>query len=71
MPAKARQDHLQSVARSRGLKLVLDRYSARATGQDRYFLRPIWDARRAVRALLRTRHDFSWAEEGGEPNAPR
>ena len=51
MPAKTRQDHLQSVARSRGLKLVLDRYSARATGQDRYFLRPIWDARHAVRTL--------------------
>jgi hypothetical protein len=31
--------------------MVLDRYSAYATGRNRYFLRPIWDARRAVRAL--------------------
>ena len=31
--------------------MVLDRYSAYATGRNRYFLRPIWDARHAVRAL--------------------
>ena len=51
MSAKTREHRLQSAARRRGLKLVLDRYSACATGRDRYFLRPIWDARRAVRAL--------------------
>jgi hypothetical protein len=51
MAAKTREDRLQSAARRRGLKLVLDRYSAKATGHDRYFLRPIWDARHAVRAL--------------------
>jgi hypothetical protein len=51
MAAKTREDRLQSVARRCGLKLVLDRYSARETGDQRYFLRPIWDARQAVLAL--------------------
>ena len=51
MSAKTREHRLQSTARRCGLKLVLDRYSVKATGRDRYFLRPIWDARRAVRAL--------------------
>jgi len=51
MRARSREDRLQTTARRCGLKLVLDRYGACATGRDRYFLRPIWDARRAVRAL--------------------
>ena len=51
MSTKTREQRLQSAARRRGLKLVLDRYSAKAIGRDRYFLRPIWDARHAVRAL--------------------
>jgi hypothetical protein len=51
MSANKRERRLQAAARRLGLKLVLDRYSACATGSNRYFLRPIWDARRAVRAL--------------------
>ena len=51
MAEKTQEHRLQAAARRLGLKMVLDRYRARATGQDRYFLRPIWDARRAVRAL--------------------
>ena len=51
MAAKTQEHRLQAAARRLGLKVVLDRYSACATGRKRYFLRPIWDARRAVRAL--------------------
>jgi hypothetical protein len=51
MPPATKERELQAAARRCGLKLVLDRYSAAATGYDRYFLRPIWDARRAVRVL--------------------
>jgi hypothetical protein len=51
MSAKTREHRLQAAARRLGLKMVLDRYSAYATGRSRYFLRPIWDARRAVRIL--------------------
>jgi hypothetical protein len=42
---------LQAAARRRGLKLTLDRYHTREAGSDQYILRPIWDARRAVRLL--------------------
>ena len=48
---KTREHRLQSAARRCGLKVVLDRYSARETGCNRYFLRPIWDAKQAVRVL--------------------
>src|SRR6478736_6035176 len=43
MPPATKECELQAAARRCGLKLVLDRYSAAATGYDRYFLRPIWD----------------------------
>jgi hypothetical protein len=32
-----------------GLRLAMDRYAWAATGQTKYYLRPYWDARRAVR----------------------
>ena len=51
MPERTPEERLQLAARRRGLKMVLDRYAAAATGQQRYFLRPIWDATQAVRVL--------------------
>jgi hypothetical protein len=51
MPPEMNERQLQAAAHRCGLKIVLDRYSAAATGCRRYFLRPIWDARQAVRAL--------------------
>lgn len=48
MREQTHEQRLQAAARLLGLKLVLDRYRAASTGRDRYFLRPIWDARRAV-----------------------
>jgi hypothetical protein len=53
-----REQCLQLEARRFGLKIVLDRYSAAATGQRRYFLRPIWDARRAVKVLPGGRYEL-------------
>jgi hypothetical protein len=46
-----KERRLQADAQRFGLKMVLDRYSAAATGRKCYFLRPIWDAGRAVRVL--------------------
>jgi hypothetical protein len=52
-PKKLLQEReLQTAARRFGLKVVLDRFSSREAGTDRYILRPIWDARRAVRVML-------------------
>jgi hypothetical protein len=51
MAERTQEHRLQAAARRLGLKMVMDRYSVCATGRNRYFLRPIWDARRAVRAL--------------------
>jgi hypothetical protein len=51
MSEETQERRLQGAARRLGLKMVLDRYSACATGHRRYFVRPIWDARRAIRAL--------------------
>ena len=51
MRTSPKEHRLQTVAHRFGLKIVLDRYSASATGRKEYFLRPIWDARRAVRIL--------------------
>jgi hypothetical protein len=44
--------------------MVLDRYSAYATGRKRYFLRPIWDARRAVRVLPGGACELVWITVG-------
>jgi hypothetical protein len=52
MSGKTREELVQAAARRCGLKLVWDRYSSKATGRNQYFLRPIWDASRAVRVLL-------------------
>jgi len=51
MPPATKECELQAAARRCGLKLVWDRYSSKATGPNQYFLRPIWDASRAVRVL--------------------
>jgi hypothetical protein len=64
MPAEARERELQVIARYCGLKIVLDRYSAVATGQKYYFLRPIWDARCAVRVLPDGRYDLPRISQG-------
>jgi hypothetical protein len=53
-----RESQLQATARRCGLKIVLHRYSAAAPGQKRYFLRPIWDAKRAVRLLSGGEHEL-------------
>jgi hypothetical protein len=46
------QEHrLQAAAQRIGLKIVLDRYSFAATKERRFFVRPLWHARRAVRVL--------------------
>ena len=51
MKGTARELRLQVSAQRAGLKIVLDRYSWAATGKKQYLLRPIWDARRALRVL--------------------
>jgi hypothetical protein len=51
MKPTVQEERLQVAARHCGLKLVLDRYKTAATGTKRYFLRPIWDARRALLVL--------------------
>jgi hypothetical protein len=58
MLPEVRERQLQVIARRCGLKIVLDRYSTVATGQRSYFLRPIWDARRAVRLLPGGEHEL-------------
>jgi len=51
MFAKTQEHRLKAAASRCGLKLLLDRFGANGIVRNRYFLRPIWDARRAVRAL--------------------
>jgi len=51
MTPQQNERRLQADAQRVGLKLVRDRYSFAATGQRRFFIRPVWDARRAVRIL--------------------
>jgi hypothetical protein len=53
-----REHHLQRAARRCGLKIVLWRRGAVAPGGARFLLRPIWDARRAVRIGPDGRHDL-------------
>jgi hypothetical protein len=49
MPINLRERQVHAAARRIGLKLIVDRYKADQTGRERYYLRPIWDARRVVR----------------------
>ena len=53
MPPNLRERRAQAAARRVGLKLILDCYDLPQTekGRERYYLRPIWDARRVVRVL--------------------
>jgi len=51
MAPSPRERQVQAAARRFGLKLILDRYSAAQTGRERYYLRPIGDAKYAVRVL--------------------
>ena len=48
-----RERQVQAAARRVGLKLIVDCYDLPQTekGRERYYLRPIWDARRVVRVL--------------------
>ena len=48
-----RERQVQAAARRVGLKLIVDCYNLPQTekGSERYYLRPIWDARRVVRVL--------------------
>ena len=48
-----RERQVQAAARRVGLKLIVDCYNLPQTekGRERYYLRPIWDARRVVRVL--------------------
>jgi hypothetical protein len=43
------EQRLQAAARRLGLRLAMDRCAWAATDQTRYYLRPYWDARCAVR----------------------
>jgi hypothetical protein len=58
MPLDLRKRQVQAAARRHGLKLIVDRYSIRQTGHERYYVRPIWDARHAVRVLPGGGHDL-------------
>jgi hypothetical protein len=51
MPLDLRERQVQIAARAIGLKLIVDRFEGPHTGRERYYLRPIWDARRVVRVL--------------------
>jgi hypothetical protein len=51
MPINLRERQVHAAARRIGLKLIADRCKADQTGRERYYLRPIGDARRVVRAL--------------------
>ena len=42
---------MQAAACRNGLKLVVDRYGTAPKRRERYYLRPIWDARHVVRVL--------------------
>ena len=64
MKTTPEEHRLQTIAQRFGLKIVLDRYSAAATGQKEYFLRPIWDARRAVRVLPSGSYELVYIAEG-------
>ena len=64
MKTTPEEHRLQTVAQRFGLKIVLDRYSASATGRKEYFLRPIWDARRAVRVLPSGSYELVYITEG-------
>jgi hypothetical protein len=50
MPLNLQERQVQAAARRVGLKLIVDRFEV-PQGRDRYYLRPIWDARRVVRVL--------------------
>jgi hypothetical protein len=74
MSEETQERRLQGAARRLGLKMVLDRYSACATGHRRYFVRPIWDEARwagFARWRLRAGNDHGRAEDGSEPPADR
>jgi hypothetical protein len=58
------EHRLQTVAQRYGLKIVLDRYSASATGRKEYFLRPIWNARRGVRVLPSGSYELVYIAKG-------
>jgi hypothetical protein len=64
MKTTPKKHRLQTIAQRFGLKIVLDRYSAAATGQKEYFLRPIRDARRAVRVLPCGSYELVYIAEG-------
>jgi hypothetical protein len=51
MPHSLQECQVQAAARRIGLKLIVDRYDVPQLGRERYYLRPIWDARRVVRVL--------------------
>ena len=64
MRTTPKEHRLQTIAQRFGLKIVLDRYSASATGRKEYFLRPIWDARRAVRVLPSGSYELVYIADG-------
>jgi hypothetical protein len=51
MPLTHRERQVQAAACRNGLKLIADRYGNAHKGRERYYLRPIWDARHVVRVL--------------------
>ena len=51
MPLNLRERQVQMAARAMGLKVIVDRYESPQMGGERYYLRPLWDARRVLRVL--------------------
>ena len=51
MPINLRERQVHAAARRIGLKLIVDLCKADQAGRERYYLRPIGDARRVVGVL--------------------
>ena len=64
MPLNLRERQVQAAARRIGLKLIVDRYRADQRGRERYYLRPIGDARRVVRVLPSGGYEMAMSRRG-------
>ena len=64
MPLNLRERQVHAAARRIGLKLIVDLCKADQAGRERYYLRPIEDARRVVRMLLSACYEMATSRCG-------
>ena len=64
MPINLRERQVHAAARRIGLKLIIDCCKADQMGRERYYLRPIWDARYVVRVLPSGGYEMAMSRRG-------